>query len=551
MTTLTAEQLAVEALRKSEARYRTLFEAVDAGFCVMEMEFDEQLRCVNYRYAEVNPAFELQTGVANASGKWIKDLVPDLEQHWFDIYGHVTLMGEATRFEAPADPVGRWYDVHAFRIGESEQRQVAILFNDITERKRAEMVLRESEERQAFLLTFSDDLRALTDVDSIGAHAVRRRAEHLRLDRCFLGTHSPANDMVAGPQYVSPDLAVSKTEYRLSDFAESVRRIQAGTVVVNDVPGNMTMDPLDRASMAAMALGAFINASVRRGDQGVLWSLIAMSPTPRDWAASEITLVEDVAERTWAAVERARAEATLRAAEESHRAIFTGTSAGFLVLAPDAPRFTITDVNDAYLNMTNTRHEDLIGRALFEVFPENSSDSNATYVRDLRASLDRVLATKRRDVLPRLKYDIPKPGGGFEERWWDPIQTPLHDSDGRHGHYPPRHGPYRCRTRTSVASGERGAAAPVRRGGTGHSLDSRCRNLAVGVSDTCLRDGLRPKQKGSTDRRQFSSLAGPDRAGRPGTGVHLDREGGGWRMGHLRISHPASERQDDSLATRH
>jgi PAS domain S-box-containing protein len=137
------ERVSAEAaLRASEARYRTLFEAVDAGFCVMEMKFDDNFRAVDYRYAEVNPAFEKQTGVANASGRWIKDLVPDLEQHWFDIYGNVALTGKPQRFENCAEPVGRWYDVHAFRIGEPEQYQVAILFNDITERKNAENQLR-------------------------------------------------------------------------------------------------------------------------------------------------------------------------------------------------------------------------------------------------------------------------------------------------------------------------------------------------------------------------------------------------------------------------
>lgn len=137
------ERVSAEAaLRESEAQYRTLFEAVDAGFCVMEMKFDDNRRAVDYRYVDVNPAFERQTGVSNVGGRWIKELVPDLEQHWFDIYGEVALSGKPQRFENRAEPVGRWYDVHAFRIGAPELRQVAVLFNDVTERKKAEERLR-------------------------------------------------------------------------------------------------------------------------------------------------------------------------------------------------------------------------------------------------------------------------------------------------------------------------------------------------------------------------------------------------------------------------
>jgi PAS domain S-box-containing protein len=131
------------ALRESEARYRTLFEAMDVGFCVVEMKFDEAGSPIDYRLVEINPAFEQQTGLHGAAGKWVSEVAPGLERHWFETYGAVARTGEPVRFENRAEPFGRWYDVHAFRTGAPEEQRVGILFNDITARREAETSLQE------------------------------------------------------------------------------------------------------------------------------------------------------------------------------------------------------------------------------------------------------------------------------------------------------------------------------------------------------------------------------------------------------------------------
>jgi PAS domain S-box-containing protein len=134
---------AVAELRLSEARYRTLFETVDAGFCVIDLLFDADDRPVDYRFVEANPAFERHTGLRDAVGRTARELVPDLEAHWFERYGRVALAGEPLRFEQGSDPMGRWFDVHAFPVGDPQARRVAILFNDISDRRAAEERLRE------------------------------------------------------------------------------------------------------------------------------------------------------------------------------------------------------------------------------------------------------------------------------------------------------------------------------------------------------------------------------------------------------------------------
>jgi PAS domain S-box-containing protein len=127
-----------EVLRASEERYRTLFENIDAAFCLVEVIFDENDRPVDHRFLEVNPAFERQSGLKNALNRRAREVLPDHEQHWFDIYGDLVKTGTPVRFENGSNALGRWFDVHALRVGNPEQRRVAILFHDITERKMAE-----------------------------------------------------------------------------------------------------------------------------------------------------------------------------------------------------------------------------------------------------------------------------------------------------------------------------------------------------------------------------------------------------------------------------
>ena len=134
---------AYESLKESEAQYLTLFNSIDEGFCTIEVIFDEDNKPIDYRFLEINPAFEKQTGLKGAEGKLMRDLAPNHEEHWFEIYGKIALTGKPMRFENPAKELNRWYDVYAFKIGDPESREVAILFNDITKRKKVENELKE------------------------------------------------------------------------------------------------------------------------------------------------------------------------------------------------------------------------------------------------------------------------------------------------------------------------------------------------------------------------------------------------------------------------
>ncbi len=174
---------AEEARRLSDERYRNLFNTIDEGFCIVELIFDAESRPVDYRFLEVNRAFEKQTGLCNAQGKRMRELAPAHEAHWFEIYGQIAVTGEPRRFENEARALNRWYDVYAYRVGDPARRQVAILFNDISEHKRAETALREMNEtlerrvadRTVEVQRQADQLRALASDLTMTEQRERKR----------------------------------------------------------------------------------------------------------------------------------------------------------------------------------------------------------------------------------------------------------------------------------------------------------------------------------------------------------------------------------------
>ncbi len=141
---ITTRKKTEQALHESEERYRTLFNSIDEGFCVIEMLYDKSNKAVDYRFLEVNRSFQKQTGLRHAAGKRIRELVPAQEEYWFETYGGVALTGIPVRFVHEARAMKRWFDVYAFRLGGPESRKVAILFTNITERRAAEAALLEA-----------------------------------------------------------------------------------------------------------------------------------------------------------------------------------------------------------------------------------------------------------------------------------------------------------------------------------------------------------------------------------------------------------------------
>ncbi len=126
------------------------------------------------------------------------------------------------------------------------------------------------------------------------------------------------------------------------------------------------------------------------------------------------------------------AEACGRAAAVDYKRLFDGAPALLLVLGTD-PGFTIVDASDAYLRATHTQRESIVGRRLFDVFPDNPADPAATGVAHLRASIERVLAGRRADTMAVQKYDVRRPDSEGRQLRGAPLVTGEFARAFRHG----------------------------------------------------------------------------------------------------------------------
>ena len=127
---------AEEALRESEERYRSLFNGMTEGFALHEIICDAKDEPCDYRFLDINPAFERLTGLnrEDVIGKTHNEVLPDDDSLWVKAYGAVAITGEPTQFENYSPALGRHYEVFAYRPAPS---QFAVVFKDITERKQS------------------------------------------------------------------------------------------------------------------------------------------------------------------------------------------------------------------------------------------------------------------------------------------------------------------------------------------------------------------------------------------------------------------------------
>ncbi|AMV20814.1 GAF domain-containing protein [Planctomyces sp. SH-PL14] len=441
-----ARRQAEHALRQSEEKYRSLFDSLDEGFCLIEVLLDAAGRASDYRFLETNPAFARHTGLKDAVGRTIRELVPDHDAHWFEIYGEIARTGEPRRFEMPAEALGRFYDVYAFRVGPPHERRVAVLFNDINDRRRADIALRESEEkyrllfesinegfailetirddrgrlvdlvyrevnpvfarltgfqvqpgqrvlevlpdiedhwlayydrvsstgvpevvedynrdsdrwyrtnanrvggagsplisvvfedisvrkraeavlrgtqeRQAFLLRLSDAIRPLNDAVEMQREAMRLLAEHLKVAvASYFELDSDEDGFVQAAGYEDGSIRLPD-RMRMSDYgADIVANYRAGrTIVVVDTEADPRFES-QREAYRTIGVRAWVGVPLVKEGR-LLVVLGVLERTPRDWSGAEVQLFEEVAERTWAAAERARTETALRESESRLR----------------------------------------------------------------------------------------------------------------------------------------------------------------------------------------------------------------------------------------
>ena len=306
---------------ESNERYRTLFDTLIEGFCTIEVLFDDSGHPVDYRFLEINPAFERQTGLKDAQGKRMRELAPNHEEHWFRIYGHIAMTGEPLRFENEAKALGRHYEVCAYRVGGAESRKVAILFNDITERKTAQGKLEAQLERMNLLQHITRAIAERQDLASIFQVVVRTLEERMPLDFACMGLY----------QLSAGNVVISRVGMRSAELAEDLAMSEHAAVPIDEnglsscLRGNVVYEPdvrqvqfpfpqrLARGGLRALA------AVPLMVDNRAFAVLIAARKEPGSFSSGECEFLRQLCEHVSLAVQQTNLYGALQGAYDDLR----------------------------------------------------------------------------------------------------------------------------------------------------------------------------------------------------------------------------------------
>jgi PAS domain S-box-containing protein len=369
------------ALAASEERFRTLFESIDEGFVIIEVDFDDEGRAIDYRHLEANPAFEEHTGLYGTLGRSVREVVPNLEEYWFERYGHVVRTGETVRFESYAQPLNRWFGVYASRIGAEGSQRVAVVFANITERKQAEQALRESEERFRNMADNAPVMIWVTEADGMCTYLSQSWYE-------FTG-QTPENGLGLGwVNATHPDDAARTEEVFLAANAR-------------------------RAPFR-------LEYRLRRADGEYRWALD--SAQPRFGAGGEflgyIGSVIDIDDRKEAEELLRRTNDKLQLAWSELRATYDQSPIGLCQLDTEL-RFI--RVNEQLAAMNGVSAGEHLGRTIFEVVP----DLGPKVAADLRRVLETGVPVRDIEVVGETPADP-----GIQHTWLE-SWFPMHGPDGR------------------------------------------------------------------------------------------------------------------------
>jgi|GEM_PF-2040681 len=349
-----------ELAQRATDRYQALYNAIDEGFCVVQLLYDESGQPLDFRYLDINPAFEKQTGILDPVGKTFRSLVAEPDSELLDRYAEVDRTGQPQRFMIEVSLTGRWYDLYAARIGQPEEHQLTVLFTDITERKQTEARLRLSEARQAYLLQLSDALRKLSDLGAIQQTACRVLGQALGASRVLYGEVTPdAAHLLVEQNYVTVGQPVLTGQFRLANFGQKLlTELAAGrTVALPDITQATELSEAEKASYGALGVAALLGVPLLK-DERLVGTLVMHQATPRLWSQEEKALLEATAERIWGDVERARAEKALRERELAFRTTANAGPALVWICTPAGENLFFNDRWYEYTGLSRSEAKD-------------------------------------------------------------------------------------------------------------------------------------------------------------------------------------------------
>lgn len=296
-------------------RHEELVTNIDEGYAVVELIPDGKGGVADVRFLETNAPFATHTGLSDAAGKSMRELMPGTDAFRFGHLLQVDTTGEAARFTVHSEVMNRWFDVFATKIGDRKGHRLALLLKDVTAPMRAEL-------DQQLMERLNELIRLEDDPDEIGRTALEWLCAHFEVDRALLAEVDPIAGMWNVDLEFAPAGQVLLGLHSLNDFsAGALKDLREGReLVVSDSSADARTSPMGHAAFAQVGIQALLFLPVFRSGR---WAsnLVLAHPAPRAWSAQEIATAKLIADRLWSAMEKKRALRALRESEERFRAV--------------------------------------------------------------------------------------------------------------------------------------------------------------------------------------------------------------------------------------
>ena len=381
------KHMARKRLDDEEAKYRTIFDSIDEGFVISELLFDAEGKPFDLLVLETNASFERLMQTATSSvGKRALEIFPNAEASWFEVYGHVVETGESVRFENYLAALDRWFNLYISRIGEADSRRFAIVFHDITERKRAETKL-------AFLAEISHDLVGLTSIDETMNRLGEKIGQFFGVKQCLFVEHTDEFETSIVAYGWNAEGAPSlKGTYHTRDFLsdELMTALMTGEpIVVSETQSDVRVSAL---RYDALGVRSFIIVPlVREGEWRFQISIV--DNAPRAWRDDEIELMCELTTRIWTRLERARSEERLR--------LIIKSAKGYAIFTTDL---------DGIINSWNPGAEHTFGWSEAEILGQNVDVLFTPEDRAKGAPQEELETARAEGIAPDIRWHLRKDG---------------------------------------------------------------------------------------------------------------------------------------------
>ncbi|KAF2514864.1 PAS domain S-box protein [Flavobacterium foetidum] len=313
-----------ELAKKANDRYLELFNSIDEGFCIIKVLFDENDEAYDYVFIDANKAFEKQTGIKSAVGRSMLEIQPNHESYWFKTYGRIVKSQQPERFENKAKELGLFHEVYAFPTGHPEEHHVAVLFNDITQRKK-------EEKKQQAILELSDVLRSLADSTTIKKASINLAAAFLEADVAFYF------DIVSGECINFPENSLSFCPFVPNNSHGELEKHWMDYFHTNEylIVENASLEALiskaEYTRWEKAGISSLISIPVLKENELVAIQAVGHTK-PHQWEIDDAMLLKEIAYRTWTTVERAYAEEALKISKEKYRYLFESIDEGYCII---------------------------------------------------------------------------------------------------------------------------------------------------------------------------------------------------------------------------